>query len=79
MTVLKARLSAIALIVTTLVTGGVGVLGAQGRYDMCTAKQHDCGCEQREQAELPDRKAQSTDRLLHNHPPFFYPLIFLTR
>ena len=36
-------MSAIALIVATLAAGGAGVLGAQGRYDMCTAKQHDCG------------------------------------
>jgi len=40
---IQARLSALALIVTTLVTTGAGVLGAPGRYDMCTAKQHDCG------------------------------------
>ena len=40
---LRAKLSAIALIVATLAAGGAGVLGAQGRHDMCAARQHDCG------------------------------------
>lgn len=43
MILLRAKVSAIALIMTMLAMTSADVLGAQGRYDMCTARQHDCG------------------------------------